>query len=207
MQKYAEFQPTQFDCRGLGLPRRQDWLVLEGVVQTRDSGPLAESNFAVALESLGGEGRNVEVHRFNHWGPGWFEIILIRPGSPQVAIAEDIERSLADYPLLDDEDHNRRELEAYYESWDNWAAHSFRRSLCGMASVAEDLIEDCDDTRLREFFESLVPSGEYYVSESSGVTVNLVRPSRNQLAKFIRELRREKEQKDEQPSPGPPGES
>lgn len=35
MKAYSQFRPT--DSKGLGLPDRQDWLVL-GVARTRDSG-------------------------------------------------------------------------------------------------------------------------------------------------------------------------
>jgi len=65
MRLYREFSPTQFDTKGLGLDDRQDWLVAS-VSRTRDSDCLAESNFETALKSLGGEGDDVEVHRFSH---------------------------------------------------------------------------------------------------------------------------------------------
>ena len=71
----------------------------------RDSGVLTESNVACALTALGGESDTVQVHRFGHWGPGWFEIILIDPSDEvRVREAEAIEAALADYPVLDDED-------------------------------------------------------------------------------------------------------
>jgi len=117
--KYQEFQPTGFDSRGLGLPDRQDWRVLESVSRTRDSSLLAESNFEVACNILGEENEDsYEVHRFGHWGPGWFEIIIINPGNrAAMAAADDIERALADYPVLDDSDYSRRQYEAVQETW------------------------------------------------------------------------------------------
>jgi len=118
MQRYAEYQPTTFDRKGIALPDQQDWLVLP-VMQTRDSGPLDESNFAVALDSVGGEDSDdVEVHRFGHWGPGWFEIIIVRPESQAAKEAEEIESALADYPILSEDDHSRREYERAGEYWD-----------------------------------------------------------------------------------------
>jgi hypothetical protein len=101
MQRYAEFRPTQFDRRGASLPDHQDWLVL-GVSRTRDSEALEQSNFRVALRILGGESETVEVHRFSHWGPGWFEIILLHPSREDAG--RDIEAALASYPVLDDMD-------------------------------------------------------------------------------------------------------
>ena len=118
MKSYRQFAPTACDSRGLGLPDRQDWLV-GPCSRTRDSGPLEESNFASLLDRLGGEGDNVEVHRFGHWGPGWFEIVLISPDSDERIAAEDCEASLSDYPVLDDEDFCEREEGAALETWRN----------------------------------------------------------------------------------------
>ena len=98
MQTYHDFQPTGFDCKGLGLPERQDWLVVP-VSRNRDSGTLARSNFDVALMELGGESETVEVHRFGHWENGWFEIILAHPWLTEQV--EGITASLEEYPILD----------------------------------------------------------------------------------------------------------
>lgn len=100
MQKYKDFRPTAFDAKGLGLEDRQNWLVL-GVSVTRDSDELAASNFAVAQAILDSARVKYEVHRFGHWGPGWFEIILIEPDFERAG--EDIESALASYPVLSDE--------------------------------------------------------------------------------------------------------
>ena len=120
MQKYKEFQPTCFDSKGAFLPDRKEWLVIP-VGRNRDSGPLANSNFFTALELLNNERNNiVEVHRFGHWGPGWFEIIIINPKAGKtLKIAESIKRSLEDYPVLDEMDFYERELEEANEIWAN----------------------------------------------------------------------------------------
>lgn len=117
---YRNWQPTGFDARGLGLSDRQHWFVLP-LIQARDSDALEESNFAVALQRLGGESDTVEVHRFGHWGPGWFEIILVAPNTPQASIAEDIDRALANYPVLDDMDYSEREFEKAAECWERFS--------------------------------------------------------------------------------------
>ena len=120
MRTYASHIPTQFD-RHITLRTdddtdREAWIVL-GCGRNRDSGPSAESNFASALAELGGEGENVEVHRFGHWACGWYETILVRPGTPEETIAEDIESRLAAYPILDEADLDEREREAAAETW------------------------------------------------------------------------------------------
>jgi hypothetical protein len=90
---------------------RADWVVVP-VGRNRNSEILQESNFDVALERLGGESKNVEIHRFGHWGCGWFELILVNPKSKKhVKIALEIKNDLDDYPVLDDSDFSERERE------------------------------------------------------------------------------------------------
>lgn len=116
MEKYKNYSPTPFDHTGAFLPDRGEWFVVP-VIRTRDSGPSEDSNFDAALQSLGGESNTVEVHHFGHWGPGWYEIIIVDPDSPQTAIAQEIERALEDYPLLDEDDFSAREHEQARETW------------------------------------------------------------------------------------------
>ena len=135
LQAYANFAPTAMDPTGLNLPDRQHWL-LAPVSQTRDSGTLDRSNFRTMLESLGGEDDTIEVHRFGHWGPGWFEVILIDPAdAPRIKLAQESACALADYPILDEEDHSRLEFE---ELCDSWASMSMdeRIGLCVDAGVS-----------------------------------------------------------------------
>jgi len=59
----------------------------------------------------------VEVHRFGHWACGWFEIILVRPGTNAAKKAEEIEARLVVCLFLDECDHSEREMEAANETW------------------------------------------------------------------------------------------
>jgi len=102
MMRYSEFQPTGFDRKGAFLRDRQDWIVVP-VNQARDSCALERSNFEAALDLLGGESEVVEVHRFDHWGPGWFEIIIVDPNSEKAQVASDIKARLQTYTVLDEE--------------------------------------------------------------------------------------------------------
>jgi len=116
LTKYKDFAPTCFDSKGGFLPDRQDWFVAP-VSRNRDDGePLTESNFETCLEILGGESETIEVHRFDHWGPGWFEIILVHPSKENAL--EEIAASLKNYPVLDEEDYSQREYDAILEAWD-----------------------------------------------------------------------------------------
>lgn len=115
MQRYKDFRPTGFDPKGLALDDRQDWLVFLG--RNRDSDILTESNFDAALKALGGEGDDVEIHRFGHWACGWFEVILIRPDSDAASLAVDMEVALDGYPVLDESDFSQRETEEADRIW------------------------------------------------------------------------------------------
>jgi hypothetical protein len=144
--RYRDWRPTGFDPRGLGLPDRQDWFVLP-VMRTRDSNVRDESNFAAALDELGGESDAVEVHRFGHWGPGWFEIILVASSTPEATIAEEIDRALADYPVLDDVDYAERELAKASECWERFSLEERmeacrRFGLSIFAARRDDMPED-----------------------------------------------------------------
>ena len=93
-----------------------DWLVLP-CGRNRDSDCGTESNWHVALKMLGGESDNVQIHRFGHWACGWYELIVVRPGSPAETTAREIEESLDGYPILDDDDFSEREREAADQTW------------------------------------------------------------------------------------------
>lgn len=136
MKQYKDFQPTGFDPKGYMLHNQQDWYVVP-VSRTRDTGPMEESNFESALEILGGERENiVEVHRFGHWGPGWFEILIVNPrAGVTMKKALSIENSLADYPILDEEDWSEKEWEAMNEAWGNLSL-SERIDLCGERNIS-----------------------------------------------------------------------
>lgn len=84
----------------------------------RDSHTMAESNWDAAV-ALVGNLPGVEIHRFNHWGHGWVESLLVRPDAPAstVKACEEIESRLADYPLLDEDDYSEREYDQVHSSW------------------------------------------------------------------------------------------
>jgi len=105
---YKDYAPTSFDQKGISLPDRQDWSVAP-VGQNRDSSALDRSNFAIVLKDLGGESDTVEVHRFGHWGPGWFEIILTHHNKKEKV--DDWERALMNYPVADEEHYSNLEAD------------------------------------------------------------------------------------------------
>ncbi len=121
LPRYADWSPTPFDTKGLGLEDRSDWLVCP-VLQTRDSDCLARSNFAVVeadLDRVDPEGEDHELHRFGHWGPGWIEILIVRPGTECHRTAQGWVAALAGYPVASDEHFSALEWDEACEAWEN----------------------------------------------------------------------------------------
>jgi len=153
LEVYREFAPTPFDARGAFLDEdRQGWLIVP-VSRTRDSGILSNSNFETAekmLDDIDSERESFETHSFGHWGPGWFEIMIVAPNSRAASIAAEIGDALENYPVLNDEDYSRREYEGTIASWD--------------ASMLCDRIDACRDNGVSIFaarHDSIVPEQCY----------------------------------------------
>ena len=195
MKRYGKYSPTQFDDAGAFLPDRSDWFVLS-VSQTRDSGPLDQSNFATAQQILTDgreEPEDFEVHRFGHWGPGWFELILIRPGTRAEELARGIESRMESYPVLDEEDYCAREWEDFVTSWEAYAARELVKELAetfGLSDRAEELLDENRDA-LRDWW--MEHAREPYFGESSGVCIpvkrEVERMERAEVASLLRSLR------------------
>jgi hypothetical protein len=73
------------------------------LTRNRESDTLTKSNWICALELLGGESESVVIHRFGHWACGWYEVLAVAKGTPEFAIAEDIEKQLDEHPVLNEE--------------------------------------------------------------------------------------------------------
>ena len=81
LQRYQEYQPTEFDPKGKALEDHQDWYV-SNIGLNRDSNLLDQSNFTCftqALKDIEPEGNHWQIHRFGHWAVGWFEILILNP--------------------------------------------------------------------------------------------------------------------------------
>jgi hypothetical protein len=166
--KYQEFVPTAFD-RHIHVEDREDWLVAP-VSQTRDSGPLDRSNFACALKKLGGESDSVEVHRFGHWGPGWFEIILAEPTEANAKLIYELEGALANYPILDESHFSELEWDEFRESWNSWGCRELKDTLKKrVGSLSEDLVDDIDSEVLFDWWINHADSA--YEGNDSGVSI------------------------------------
>lgn len=134
---YSKFAPTGFDIKGLSLPDRQDWLVAPCSVN-RDSSVLEQSNWSVQAEIAQDADPTYtdhESHSFNHWACGWFEILLVRPGSPAADALDKLEAALSDYPVADDADYSSAQWDEAARIWQN-ARESERRDYCSKAHIS-----------------------------------------------------------------------
>jgi len=108
------------------------------------------------------------VHRFGHWANGWFEIVIVHPD--RLADVEEIESSLENRPVLDEDDLSTREHENYMQAWESFGWKEFVREITRafrLSIETDDRLTDISTDALLTFYESLVPSGDYY-SESYG---------------------------------------
>jgi len=85
--------------------------------RNRDSDSLTRSNFICALKALGGESDDVQIHRFGHWACGWYEIIIVKHGTKAFEIAEQIEKDLEGYPVVNEEHFSDLEFDEACQAW------------------------------------------------------------------------------------------
>jgi hypothetical protein len=134
MITYKTFRPSQFDSHINFDEEREDWLV-GPCSHNRDSDLLTESNWEALIKALGGESEHVEIHRFGHWGNGWFEIILIKPDTDAAKTAQECADSLENYPSLDDNLNSDKQHEADYEYWKSMSLRE-RIEVCKKRNVS-----------------------------------------------------------------------
>jgi hypothetical protein len=139
MQTVKQWSPTVFDHPIGYFPRMEgmdDWVVLPWI-QTRDSGPHARADYDAVVEAMDEactvrwwfwwQGEQVEgesyqtddyeEHRFGHWGPGWYDCIVVRPGTKAEMVAREIADAYSDYPCVDESRLSEYEWEEASEYW------------------------------------------------------------------------------------------
>lgn len=126
-ERFGDSRPTGFDRRHGSFadaePHAQWFVVLS---QNRDSDALTKSNFECAKDILKRCGDDAYViHSFNHWGCGWYEVLLVNDQHEQACNeAEDLLCGLSDYPVLNDEHYSLKmcemgecECDCCYKYW------------------------------------------------------------------------------------------
>ena len=96
---------------------------------SRDASALEQSNHRTAvrmLEATDPDGKDWSAQNQGHWAVGWIEVFVIRcldakTGEPTPAwlLWTEIQCSLDDYPILDEEDHSELEQEESNAVWQN----------------------------------------------------------------------------------------
>lgn len=159
---------------------------------------LERSNYLAFLEQFG-EVKGVYDY---YSGDGVYGIALTQSAYDNEEIQECL-KALEDYPVIDDEKLSNLEWDLYAESWKDYGADDFIRELKTKFSLGDrpytlDLLESLiEDERLQLFFESLIASGEYFISGSGYTSVNIrveaavENCSESDLSKFIKECRNE----------------
>ena len=103
---------------------------------------------------------------------------------------------MSDYPAPDDEDIYRREWEDYEKRWGSYGFDGFIRGIRVAITLQTSTywaMEAFDKDATREFFESMIPSGEYFTPDGDGVRIRtdsaIRHLNRDTLAKFLRSQR------------------
>ena len=125
------------------------------------SGSVEVSNHRVFLERYKDVPNVYDVYG----GYGTFAV-GIRLDSITDDMLEDF-RALADYPLLDEDDHSEVEREAEDEAWKSWARHDFIRELEKTFPDLEEIIDQMPEDKLDAlFYELMERANEYWIHES-----------------------------------------
>jgi hypothetical protein len=163
LQRYDEFRPTGFDAKGLAAGRmghdeddsdRSQWFVAPCSI-TRDSGALDRANWVEqerALKEADPDSESNETHRFGHWACGWFELVLVRPGTKAADVAAELAAVLRDYPVLCEERLSAIEHEEESADWTNYGAADFARAIKRALGLCEDNADRVDDLSPDELF-------------------------------------------------------
>ena len=106
LKKYKDWSPTSHDTSGLAAGDKGEWLVAPCLLK-RDSDALERANYTAQAKTMqsvnvGAESDTEEI-RFGHWACGWFEVTLVRPGSPAAIEAQALANRLEIYPVLDED--------------------------------------------------------------------------------------------------------
>ena len=175
------------------------------VERNRDSDLLTQSNWDQQWDALKGFRADVpgadEVSPVavceNHWAVGWVEWVAIHDSNgPALREADRLAARVESRPVLNEEDWSNREWEDYEKGWGSYGFRAFIRKIRDAFKLNTPTywaMEEFDQDATREFFESLIPSGEYFRPDGDGVSIRTDSAIRNldrdTLAKFLRAQR------------------
>lgn len=201
MPRYKDWNSTHYDIKGLGSNRHNigQWLVFP-VMKTRDSDILTQCNYECvikAFENIGYDGESdnpendlIQVHSFNHWACGYFDLILVNPfNETAVNLAIELTESLNNYPVLNDERFSELQLEDQYKSFKNCYKSDYISELEKQFPELTDCLYDIDNDILYEYFNSVADScGIEWELDSSGSNIDYDSIAENSEPDAIRKL-------------------
>lgn len=170
--RYSEFRPTQFDHH-IDLDDRENWLVLPASINRDTEDPVTLSNWRVAIAELENESVKHEIHRFGHWGHGWFEIIIVHP--EHSTFVENMESALADYAVLDEDDlcevEHEKWCEDYQSFWRSEIIDGLKKTFADYIDYIETPNDDVFDAWLFDHIsnESIYPE---FTNEGSRIDID-----------------------------------
>jgi hypothetical protein len=175
------------------------------VSRNRDSDILTESNWKAQWADLEPLRADVDCDDIqspkivleSHWAVGWVEWVAIHESNAEaLRVADELAASLESYPVLDEESHSRMEWEEYVDSFVTYGRRDFIRSLSRKFQLSDStcsVLNDVDEDKAMDFFQSLIPSGEYFTHYSDGLSIRCDTAARNctrdALARFLRSIR------------------
>lgn len=177
---YAEFSPTSLDSH-ITLDNREQWIVAPCSINRDTCDPLELSNWETLQAILDDASAEYEIHRFNHWANGWFELILVAPEFAH--IVDEIESRLENYPILDEEHYSNKEHETQCEDWDNYGRSDFVRELTKLADAWDwdNVTEDnqpfydgqthCQHSGMPIISPALCPCGDCVTTQEQAQTI------------------------------------
>ena len=147
IERFCGSRPTQFDRRHgsfAAADPHANWFIV--MSQNRDSDALAKSNFECTTDLLKVFGDSAyTIHRFGHWGCGWYEVLLVNPDDENAcADAESTLRALCDYPVVDDKHYSAKQCECGECECDCCAKDWCDCAPCRKARGADDDDDDED---------------------------------------------------------------
>lgn len=162
-------KPSDFFYHGANEEMFVTW-GLCGPSLTRDSDKLDESNYYIILNVLESEYPNdYQIVSSSHWLVGWVDQIAIRvldeddEPTEVFGVIKDFSNQLQDYPVLDEEDYNRREYEEAIDTIE-FIAPAFEFTHKGISyEVKDELPEDWANQVYSFLFDSssICTSEEY----------------------------------------------
>lgn len=185
MPTFSTSRPSQFDqtwaTASTSEVDRDDWIVAPCLI-TRDSPPLEISNWETMQAILDDAGIEYEIHRHAHWGPGWIEICIVEPTEVGIKTLESIIGTLANYPVLNEDDLAEREDEDAIASWSAYGQYDFVRWLANEFDLHETTVDFLHEADIPMVGYETHGDGAHFLYADAFET-------RDSVAKLIRELR------------------